>query len=109
MNLFLFLLFASCFIGPVKSIAFNKQNRLSSFLTAEFARQTLLLFCNWQMEQCRFDHNIFFCLYIGRSMQEVWPRYLFLMQLLPTAKEMYLAENVLFNTTHVFTLACTPN
>lgn len=42
-------------------------------------------------------------------MQEVWPRYLFLMQLLPTAKEVHLVENWPFNKTHVFTLVCTSN
>lgn len=42
-------------------------------------------------------------------MQEVWPRYLFLMQLLPTAEEMCLVENLPFNKVHVFTLADTWN
>lgn len=106
MNRFLFLLFASFFIGPMKSIAFKKQNCLFSLLTAEiFAHQTLLLFCNWQMEHMLF----FFCLFIGRRMQEVWLRYLFLMQLLPTAKEMYLVEDLPFNKKHVFTLVYTSN
>lgn len=42
-------------------------------------------------------------------MQEVWLRYLFLMQLLPTAKEMSLVENLPFNKMHVFALVDTSN
>lgn len=42
-------------------------------------------------------------------MQEVWLRYLFLMQLFPTAKEMYSVENLPFNKKHVFMLVYTSN
>lgn len=105
MNRFLFLLFASCFIGPMKSIAFKKQNNLSSFLTAEFLP---IKHC-YYFAIGKWNTYIFFFLYIGRRMQEVWLRYLFLMQLFPTAKEMYSVENLPFNKKHVFMLVYTSN